>query len=92
LPKDAGAETINDLDRLRYANGGTSTAELRLKMQKVMQNHAAVFRTQKSLDEGVVKMDDVTKQFSDIKVSDRGLVWNTDLVLLTHLPRAYTIG
>ncbi len=53
LPKGAGESAIERLDRFRYADGGTPTAELRLKMQKAMQNHCAVFRTKKVLKEGV---------------------------------------
>ncbi|KAI3651526.1 hypothetical protein MP228_002829 [Amoeboaphelidium protococcarum] len=79
LPVGAGEKTIQDLDEMRYAKGQVPTSELRLKMQKTMQNHAAVFREQKSLDQGVSKMDDVVKEFSDIGVKDRGLIWNTDL-------------
>ncbi|KAI3652794.1 hypothetical protein MP228_002219 [Amoeboaphelidium protococcarum] len=79
LPAGAGEKTIQDLDEMRYAKGQVPTSELRLKMQKTMQNHAAVFREQKSLDQGVSKMDDVVKEFSDIGVKDRGLIWNTDL-------------
>jgi succinate dehydrogenase (ubiquinone) flavoprotein subunit len=79
LPKDAGAKSISDLDKLRYANGAVPTADLRLRMQKAMQNHAAVFRTQSSLDEGVEKIDQIAKEFADIKVTDRSLIWNTDL-------------
>ncbi|KAI3638274.1 hypothetical protein MIR68_003885 [Amoeboaphelidium protococcarum] len=79
LPAGAGEKTIQDLDEMRHAKGQVPTSELRLKMQKTMQNHAAVFREQKSLDQGVSKMDDVVKEFSDIGVKDRGLIWNTDL-------------
>ncbi|KAI9091016.1 FAD binding domain-containing protein [Phlyctochytrium arcticum] len=80
LPKDAGAETIANLDKLRYANGANPTANVRLEMQKVMQSDAAVFRTQESLEEGVVKIDQVAKKLNDLKTTDRGLIWNTDLV------------
>jgi succinate dehydrogenase (ubiquinone) flavoprotein subunit len=80
LPKTAGAESIAELDKLRYADGEISTAELRLKMQKTMQNHAAVFRNQDLMDAGAEKMDQIVKEFKDIKVTDRGLAWNTDLV------------
>lgn len=52
LPKNAGEKTIAWLDKLRYANGDLSTATIRNNMQRVMQNHAAVFRTQETLDEG----------------------------------------
>ncbi|KAI9005613.1 FAD binding domain-containing protein [Hyaloraphidium curvatum] len=80
LASDAGAKTIANLDKLRYATGGTPTADLRLKMQKVMQSDAAVFRTQSSLEEGVTKITEVVKDFKDIKTTDRSMIWNTDLV------------
>jgi succinate dehydrogenase / fumarate reductase flavoprotein subunit len=67
-------------DRIRYADGGTPTAELRLRMQRTMQEHAAVFRTGETLDAGCSKMDSVYAAFADIKVADRSLVWNSDLV------------
>ena len=67
-------------DALRHARGNTSTAELRLTMQKAMQADAAVFRTDKTLAEGCAKMAAVAKQMSDIKVTDRSLIWNSDLM------------
>jgi succinate dehydrogenase / fumarate reductase flavoprotein subunit len=67
-------------DRLRHANGGTTTAALRLEMQIAMQEDAAVFRTAESLKSGVERLAKVHAKRSDLKVSDRGLVWNTDLV------------
>jgi succinate dehydrogenase (ubiquinone) flavoprotein subunit len=79
LPENAGEETISNLDKIRHAQGGIPTAELRLKMQKTMQTHAAVFRTQESLDQGVTKIDKVASEFKDLKTTDRGLIWNTDL-------------
>jgi succinate dehydrogenase/fumarate reductase flavoprotein subunit len=75
LPADAGAATIANLDKVRYANGGHSTAEVRLTMQKIMQNHAAVFRTESSLKEGVEKIDDVSKLVKDLRIKDRSLIW-----------------
>jgi succinate dehydrogenase / fumarate reductase, flavoprotein subunit len=80
LPKDAGALAVSRLDRLRNARGARRTAEIRLDMQRVMQNHAAVFRTGESLAEGVRKLADVHASFADVQVSDRSLVWNTDLI------------
>merc|ERR1712212_345646 len=62
------------------AKGSTTTAELRLAMQKTMQNHAAVFRDGDSLKEGCEKMDALYKNMDDLKLSDRGMIWNTDLV------------
>lgn len=80
LADNAGEATIANLDKLRYSNGAVPTADLRLKMQKVMQSDAAVFRTQSSLEEGVKKITDVVKEFKDIKTTDRSMIWNTDLV------------
>ncbi|MDO8409500.1 MAG: succinate dehydrogenase flavoprotein subunit [Phenylobacterium sp.] len=67
-------------DRLRNARGGTPTAQLRLDMQKAMQEDAAVFRTGESLASGVARLDKIHGQRGDIQVTDRGMIWNTDLV------------
>ncbi len=80
LPRDAGDFAVSRLDRLRHANGPRRTAEIRLDMQRVMQDHAAVFRTGASLAEGVQKLDAVYRTFVEVGVADRSLVWNTDLV------------
>ncbi len=71
---------ISRFDKLRNASGGTSTAQIRNNMQRSMQKHAAVFRTGVSMQEGVEKMNEVFASFKDVGISDRGLVWNTDLV------------
>ncbi|WP_304175340.1 succinate dehydrogenase flavoprotein subunit [Phenylobacterium aquaticum] len=71
---------IARFDKLRNANGATSTASLRLEMQQVMQEDAAVFRTSESLASGVKRLDAVMAKRGDLKVSDRGLIWNTDLM------------
>jgi len=80
LPKDAGDLAVSRLDRFRNAQGSRRTAEIRLDMQRVMQNHAAVFRTGESLAEGVQRLGAVHATFADVQVTDRSLVWNTDLV------------
>jgi succinate dehydrogenase / fumarate reductase flavoprotein subunit len=80
LPADAGQAAVARLDRLRNANGSRPTAEIRLEMQKIMQNHAAVFRTGESLREGMQKLARTFDSFADVRVTDRGLIWNTDLV------------
>ncbi|MGB7321288.1 MAG: FAD-binding protein, partial [Albidovulum sp.] len=67
-------------DGLRNADGAVSTADLRLEMQKAMQADAAVFRTDKTLGEGVKKMGVVAGKMNDLKVTDRSLVWNSDLM------------
>jgi succinate dehydrogenase / fumarate reductase flavoprotein subunit len=76
----AGDQAVARLDKLRYAQGSAPTAKIRLDMQRVMQNHAAVFRTGESLQEGIDKLGQVFASFADVQVSDRSLIWNTDLV------------
>ncbi|MBU1326396.1 MAG: FAD-binding protein, partial [Alphaproteobacteria bacterium] len=68
------------LDRFRHANGSTPTAELRIQMQRAMQSDAAVFRTGKTLQEGVDKLRAIDAAGADIRTTDRGMIWNTDLV------------
>ena len=80
LRADAGADAISVLDHVRTANGPKSTSEIRLDMQKVMQNDVAVFRTQESLDEGVQKIREVDNSWKDLGTKDRGMIWNSDLV------------
>jgi len=67
-------------DRLRHANGSTPTAKLRDRMQRVMQDDAAVFRTGETLRTGVTRMGEVYGQLADVKVTDRSMIWNSDLV------------
>jgi succinate dehydrogenase / fumarate reductase flavoprotein subunit len=76
----AGEEAIARLDRLRQASGGTGTAQLRLGMQRTMQNDCAVFRTTKTLDEGCQNLDKVIAGRPDIRVKDRSMIWNSDLM------------
>ncbi|RRH75087.1 succinate dehydrogenase flavoprotein subunit [Falsigemmobacter faecalis] len=71
---------LSRFDAYRHAKGNTPTAELRLEMQKTMQADAAVFRTDKTLAEGCEKMDAIARKMDDLKVSDRSLVWNSDLM------------
>ena len=80
LPNGAEDRILARFDRLRHAQGGEPTAALRLRMQRVMQNNAAVFRTGETLDEGCRLIGDVNAAFSDVRVEDRSLVWNSDLV------------
>ena len=82
VPLGNGAEDriLARFDRLRHARGGEPTAELRLRMQRVMQNNAAVFRTGETLDEGCRLIGDVHAAFADVRVEDRSLLWNSDLV------------
>ncbi|MDN5787755.1 succinate dehydrogenase flavoprotein subunit [Pseudorhodobacter sp.] len=71
---------LERFDRIRNASGGTPTAELRMEMQKTMQADAAVFRTDKTLADGVKKMTTIAAKLDDLHVTDRSLVWNTDLM------------
>jgi len=80
LNMDSVDAAMARFDALRHARGNTTTAELRLTMQKTMQADAAVFRTDKTLAEGCEKMAAVAKQMGDIKVTDRSLIWNSDLM------------
>src|SRR6185436_11082729 len=80
LPKGSEEMAIGRLDYFRNAKGGSPTAEIRLQMQKVMQADCGVFRTTASLDEGKARIDAVYARMGDIKVTDRSLIWNTDLV------------
>ncbi len=80
LPKDAADMALARLDKFRNAKGGSSTADIRLDMQRTMQNNCSVFRTGDVLEEGKRLIDVVYKRMTDIKITDRSLVWNSDLV------------
>jgi succinate dehydrogenase / fumarate reductase, flavoprotein subunit len=80
LAKDADGPALSRLDRFRHANGKTPTSALRLRMQKTMQSNCAVFRDGPILKEGVEKISAVWRDAADIKVTDRSLVWNSDLI------------
>jgi succinate dehydrogenase / fumarate reductase flavoprotein subunit len=80
LPKDSADLALQRLDHFRHAEGSSPTAEVRLEMQRTMQADAAVFRTERTLEEGVTKIDKVYHKMTDISVTDRSLIWNTDLV------------
>merc|ERR1712046_246296 len=80
LSKDAGEASIAKLDALRFLKGTYPIAKLRTEMQKAMQRHAAVFRRQDFLEEGCEKIHDISQKYNDVGISDRGNIWNTDLV------------
>jgi succinate dehydrogenase / fumarate reductase flavoprotein subunit len=77
---DAGAAAIARLDRLRNATGSLRTADVRLDLQKTMQRDAAVFRTGETLNEGKRRLGEVVASFRDVKLADRSLIWNSDLI------------
>ena len=80
LPKGSQEMALTRLDGFRNAKGASPTAEVRVQMQKTMQADCAVFRTEKTLDEGKARIDEVYRRMADIRVTDRSLIWNTDLV------------
>jgi succinate dehydrogenase / fumarate reductase flavoprotein subunit len=76
----AGENAIKRLENIRQSNGKLNTAKIRSKMQETMQNFAAVFRTEKTLQEGVKQINDVYSLFNELGIKDRSLIWNSDLV------------
>lgn len=80
LPKNAGENSLSRLDRLRYAKGSESVGSLLKTMQKIMQDHCGVFRREDILSQGIEKMHQAIKDVGHLKLSDRSMVWNTDLV------------
>ena len=80
LPSRAGEAALDRLDRARNASGSTKVAAMRFELQKVMQSHAAVYRNSESLKEGMSKMRTLWSGMDDMQVSDRSLIWNSDLV------------
>jgi succinate dehydrogenase / fumarate reductase flavoprotein subunit len=73
-------KVMERFDRLRHANGAAPTAGIRDEMQRIMQEDAAVFRTDETLKQGCERMDEAWKKLPDIKVTDRSMIWNSDLV------------
>ena len=80
LKSDTLTPLLDRFDNIRAAKGKISVADLRLKMQKAMQNHAAVFRTEETLEEGKKLIDSIRKEYQDISIKDRSMIWNSDLV------------
>ncbi|MEH3101493.1 succinate dehydrogenase flavoprotein subunit [Sphingomonas adhaesiva] len=80
LPKGSEEMALGRLDHFRHAKGATPTAQLRAEMQKTMQKHCAVFRDTALLAEGVQKIEGINRGMQDIGLTDRSLIWNTDLV------------
>jgi succinate dehydrogenase / fumarate reductase flavoprotein subunit len=80
LPADSAAYSLGRLDRLRNADGDEPTAKIREQMQKTMQEYAAVFRTADTLEEGSRRIHEIHGMLENVKVVDRSLIWNTDLV------------
>ncbi len=79
-PKAAIEKALDRFDGLRHARGETPTAELRLEMQKTMQEDAAVFRTEETLKQGLDRMTTIAGKLEDLSVTDRSMIWNSDLM------------
>lgn len=90
LPSNIGHESIANLNKVRNANGSKNTSQIRLNMQKTMQKDVSVFRTQETLDEGVRNITEVDKTFEDVHVSDKSMIWNSDLVETLELQNLLT--
>src|SRR6202043_1848902 len=80
LPKDSADLALARLDKFRNASGSTPTAQLRTRMQHIMQNNCAVFRTGEVLQQGSKLIHEVFDGIADVRTSDRSLIWNSDLV------------
>ncbi|SFI51040.1 succinate dehydrogenase flavoprotein subunit [Aerobium aerolatum] len=80
INEQACEKIMERFDRIRHANGSTPTAEIREKMQRAMQEDAAVFRTQETLEEGCRRISAIWQELPDVKVHDRSMIWNSDLV------------
>jgi succinate dehydrogenase / fumarate reductase flavoprotein subunit len=80
LPKGAEDMALSRLDHFRHAKGGSPTSQIRAAMQKTMQADCAVFRTEETLAAGRGKIDEIYRRMSDVDVTDRSLIWNTDLI------------
>ncbi|KAI7882930.1 succinate dehydrogenase flavoprotein subunit 1 [Lichtheimia hyalospora FSU 10163] len=90
--ENAGISSIEKIEKLRNSQGKRKTADIRLKMQKIMQADAAVFRTQESLDEGIqhMNMDAIWDDFANVGITDRGMIWNTDMTETLELENCLT--
>ena len=80
LDNESTDRVLSHFDAMRYADGSEPVAKIRLEMQKTMQKHAAVFRTGELMNEGIEKLEEIWESFKHVKVTDRSLIWNTDLV------------
>jgi len=79
LPKDAGEKELARFDARRFAKGSTPTSELRLELQRTMQGHCAVFRTEELMQEGRDRLTALWARNDDVRVNDTSLIWNSDL-------------
>merc|ERR1711957_238399 len=80
LPPNAGEETIARMDKIRNCNGPIPTATLRMELQRTMQTHAPVYRNAEDLTSGKGKVEQIMKKYKDVGITDRSMIWNTDLL------------
>jgi succinate dehydrogenase / fumarate reductase, flavoprotein subunit len=80
LPASACDQALGNLDKVRNAKGSTPTSDIRLNMQRTMQADAAVFRTGETLAEGVKKIREINASFDEVRIADRSMIWNSDLI------------
>merc|ERR1712039_833815 len=80
ISDNAGEASVANIDKLRFKEGDVNTSTIRLAMQKTMQNHAAVFRDGPVMREGIQKMNALWKDMDNLKLTDKGMIWNSDLV------------
>lgn len=80
IPEKAGERSIGRLDELRNASGPVPTPMLRRELQVMMQKYAPVYRNAEDLATGKEKIQDIMKKFKDVGITDRSMVWNTDLI------------
>jgi len=90
LPPNAGEASVANIDKLLHSKGSTPTATIRANMQRTMQNNAAVFRNGEVLQEGVKLIDETFSTLKDIKLSDKSLIWNSDLIESLELQNMMT--
>jgi len=90
IPANLGEESIANFDKIRNAKGSLSTSEIRLQMQKCMQSYAAVFREESTLQQGVKTIEEVNALLADVKITDRSLIWNSDLIETLELQNLMT--
>jgi succinate dehydrogenase/fumarate reductase flavoprotein subunit len=90
LPKGAGEKSIANIDQLLHRTGSTPTAKIRMQMQRTMQSNASVFRTGEVLTEGVKLIDECFNLHKDAKVTDKSMVWNSDLIETLELQNLMT--
>ena len=87
VSKNLGDEALDRLNNIRYSKGSSKTSNIRLEMQRAMQENCAVFRTGEILDQGMKRINNVWEEFKDISLTDKSMIWNTDLLETLELKK-----